>query len=182
MKDEILHTTGGIPQADHRLPAWWQWLFWTSLALAAVMWLATAAFHAVPGPLERYLAARAAALDTGGLVTDDMLLDLARDRLAVQAGAEAFAKNCTRCHGERGEGNVGPNLTDPFWIGGGAPVDLYATIVEGRNARGMPPWGGQLGRGVCKQVAAYLLTIRDRNLPGKAPQGARWQPPANRAR
>ena len=183
MKDEILQTTGGIPQADARLPAWWLWLFWTSVALAAGIWLATAAFGVVPGPFERYLADRTAALDSGGLVSDDMLVALAADDLAVQAGAAAFAKNCTRCHGERGEGNVGPNLTDPFWIGGGAPVDIYATVVEGRNASGMPPWGGELGRGMCKQVTAYLLTIRDRNLPGRAPQGARWQaPPAGKAR
>jgi cytochrome c oxidase cbb3-type subunit 3 len=178
VNDEIVQTTGGIPQADHRLPVWWQWLFWISVALAAGTWLATAAFHAVPGPLERYLAERTAALDSGGLVTDDMLVALSKDRLAVQAGAAAFGKNCTRCHGARGEGNVGPNLTDAFWIGGGAPVDIYATIVEGRNARGMPPWGGELGRGMCKQVAAFLLTIRGHDLPGKAPQGARWQPPA----
>jgi cytochrome c oxidase cbb3-type subunit 3 len=181
IQGEIVQTTGGIPQADNRLPGWWLWLFWSSVALAAGIWLASAAFHVVPGPLERYLAERAAALDTGGLMTDPMLLELSRDRLAVQAGAAAFAKNCTRCHGERGEGNVGPNLTDAFWIGGGSPVDIYATIVEGRNARGMPPWGGQLGRGACKQVAAFLLTIREQNLPGKPPQGARWQPPAPEA-
>lgn len=174
----IVQETGGIPQADNRLPSWWPWLFCTSVLLAAGLWLGSHAFRAIPGPLERYLAERAAALDTGGLVTDEMLLELAGDRLAVRAGADAFARNCTRCHGERGQGLVGPNLTDPFWIGGGSPVDIYATIVEGRNARGMPPWGGQLGRGACKQVAAFLLTIRDQDLPGKAPQGARWQPEA----
>lgn len=172
IQGEIVQTTGGIPQADNRLPGWWLWLFWISVALAAGTWLATAAFHVVPGPLDRYLADRAAALDTGGLVTDDMLAALAKDRLAVQAGAAAFGKHCTRCHGERGEGGVGPNLTDRFWIAGATPVDIYSTVVEGRNARGMPPWGSELGRGVCKQVAAYLLTIRDLDLPGKPPQGA----------
>jgi len=176
IQGEIVQTTGGIPQADNRLPTWWLWLFWASVVLAAGIWLASAAFHVVPGPLDRYLAERAAALDTGDLVTGEMLTGLAGDKLAVRAGAAAFEKNCTRCHGARGEGNVGPNLTDPFWIGGGSPVDIYATIVEGRNARGMPPWGGELGRGMCKQVAAFILTIRDQNLPGKPPQGARWQP------
>lgn len=172
----IVQETGGIPQADNRLPGWWLWLFWIAVALAAGTWLGGQAFHVVPGPLERYLADRTAALDAGGLVKDETLEALARDRLAVVAGAAAFQKNCTRCHGERAEGKVGPNLTDPYWIGGGAPVDIYATIVEGRNAKGMPPWGGELGRGLCKQVAAYILTIRDQNLPGKPPQGARWQP------
>lgn len=173
----IVHETGGIAQADNRLPSWWLWLFWLALALAAGTWLGGQAFHVVPGPLERYLADRTAALDTGGLVTGDMLESLAKDKLAVQAGAAAFRKNCTRCHGDHAEGKVGPNLTDAYWIGGGAPVDIYATIVEGRNAKGMPPWGGELGRGLCKQVAAYILTIREQNLPGKPPQGARWQPP-----
>jgi cytochrome c oxidase cbb3-type subunit 3 len=170
IQGEIVQVTGGIEQADNRLPLWWQWIFWTCLALAAGTWLLHA--FGAPGPLDRYLADRAAALDTGELVTDQMLIELSEDQLAVGAGGKVFARHCTRCHGERGEGSVGPNLTDRFWIAGATPVDIYTTVVEGRNARGMPPWGSELGRGVCKQVAAYLLTIRDLDLPGKPPQGA----------
>ena len=166
--------------ADRPPPRWWLWAAGLTVVLAAGLWLWRAAFEVSPGSLDRYLAARAAALEGGELVSDEMLEDLAGDELAVRAGANLFEQNCAKCHGARGQGDVGPNLTDPFWIAGGAPVDIYTTIVEGRNAQGMPPWGS-LGRGACKQLTAYLLTIRDQDLPGKPPQGARWQPPGDEA-
>jgi cytochrome c oxidase cbb3-type subunit III len=171
----IIEQVGGIVLADGAVPRWWLWATALTVALAAGTWLWRAGFEISPGSLDRYLIARTAALEGGELVTDQMLLELAEDDLAVRAGARAYRQHCARCHGARGEGDVGPNLTDPFWIAGGAPIDIYATIVEGRNAQGMPPWGS-LGRGACKQLTAFLLTIRDHNLPGKPPQGARWQP------
>jgi cytochrome c oxidase cbb3-type subunit 3 len=179
IQGEIAHEVAGIAQADNRIPPWWLWAAGLSLALAAGVWLWRSAFEISPGALDRYLAARAAALDTGELVTEDMLIVLAGDQLAVRAGARSFAQNCAKCHGVRGQGEVGPNLTDSYWLAGGSAVDIYTTIVEGRNAQGMPPWGS-LGRGTCKQLTAYLLTIRDLNLPGKPPQGAQvtWRPPA----
>ncbi len=166
-----------IDGADGPLPRWWLWAAWLTVAVAAATWLWSEAFHLAPGPLERYLADRAAALDTGEPVTDEALVALAGDKLAIQAGGDLFARNCVKCHGARGEGNIGPNLTDAFWIGGSAPLDIYQTIILGRDGKGMPSWGLQLGTGACKQIAAYALTIRDTNLPGKPPQGTRSQPP-----
>jgi cytochrome c oxidase cbb3-type subunit III len=164
----------GARADDPAPPLWWVLASALTVALAAGLWLWNQALHVDPGPLERYLAERAAALDTGEPVTDDTLVALTRDKLAVQAGAAAFARTCVKCHGERGEGNIGPNLTDPFWIGGGAPVDIYQTILLGRDGKGMPSWGLQLGTGACKQITAFVLSIRDENLAGKAPQGQRW--------
>src|SRR5262249_13963023 len=48
--------------------AWWSWSLAVSVALAAATWLG-GVFHFAPTPLERYLADRAAALDTGAPVT-----------------------------------------------------------------------------------------------------------------
>jgi len=160
--------------ARNPVPSPWLWAVAITLALAAGTWLWNQAFRVSPTPLGRYLADRAAALDTGEPVTDDVLAGLAGDKLSVQAGGEAFARHCVKCHGARGEGHIGPNLTDPFWIEGGAPVDIYNAILLGRNGKGMPAWGLQLGTGACKQIASYLMTIRDTNLPGKPAQGARW--------
>jgi cytochrome c oxidase cbb3-type subunit 3 len=170
-----------IEEADGPLPRGWLWAAGLTVAVAAAGWLWNEALHLTPGPLERYLADRAAALDTGEPVTEAALLALAADKLAVQAGADLFARSCVKCHGARGEGAIGPNLTDPFWIGGGAPLDIHETILLGRDGKGMPSWGLQLGTGACKQITAYVLTIRDANLPGKPPEGARSQVPARPA-
>ena len=106
------------------------------------------------------------------------IAELAADKLAVKAGGAVFTRNCVKCHGARGEGNIGPNLTDEFWIAGGSALDIYQTILHGRDGKGMPSWGLVLGTGACKQLAAYVVTIRGSNLPGKAPQGERRPDPA----
>lgn len=176
IQGEIVHEYDGIEEADNKLPQWWLWSFYLAIAFAFGYWIWFEALKAGDGPLDTYSAERMAALDTGEPVTEEVLLALAGDRLAVRAGARAFGQNCAKCHGSAGEGNIGPNLTDDYWLGGHAPVDIYQTIVTGRTGKGMPAWGLQLGPGACKQVAAYLLSIKSSNLPGKEPQGTRAAP------
>ena len=73
-----------------------------------------------------------------------------------------------------GGGNIGPNLTDAYWIHGSKPIDIFHTVIDGVPAKGMPTWGPQLGDDRIESVVAYVLSIRDTNVPaGKAPQGDR---------
>ncbi|HUS65628.1 MAG TPA: c-type cytochrome [Kofleriaceae bacterium] len=161
---------GDVELTDHRVPWWWPWLFAATCAFAAGYWLYYERFGG-PGPLDRYVEERTAALDTGALVTEEMLAELAADALAVRAGERTFEKHCAKCHGARAQGDVGPNLTDDRWIGGAGALDIYETIAGGRIPKGMPAWQTELGPGATKQVAAYVLTLRGRNEPGKPPQG-----------
>jgi cytochrome c oxidase cbb3-type subunit 3 len=172
----IVHQYDDIKEADNKLPQWWLWSFYLAIAFAFGYWIWFEAFAVGDSPLDRYSQERMAALDTGEPVTDELLLGLAADRLTVRAGQKTFGQNCAKCHGSSAEGNIGPNLTDSFWIGGHAPVDIYQTIIDGRSGKGMPAWGLQLGPGASKQVAAYVITLRDTNVPGKAPQGERVAP------
>jgi cytochrome c oxidase cbb3-type subunit 3 len=157
------------------VPRWWIWATGLTIAVAAGYWLWIESLHLSPRPLERYLSERAAALDTGEPVTEQMVIELARDKLAVRAGSDLFARSCVKCHGARGEGAIGPNLTDDFWIAGGSALDIFQTILHGRDGKGMPSWGMALGAGACKQIAAYVVSIRDTRVPGKPPQGERRQ-------
>lgn len=174
----IVHEYDDIKEADNKLPQWWLWSFYLAIAFAFGYWVWFEALAAGDGPLDRYTQERTAALDTGAPVTDEELVALAADRLTVRAGERTFSQNCAKCHGSAAEGNIGPNLTDDYWIGGHAPLDIYQTILAGRSGKGMPPWGLQLGPGACKQVAAYLLSIRNTNVPGKEPQGTQVPPEA----
>lgn len=142
------------------------------LALAGGAWFALDALSSGDQP-RRHPAEVTASADTGAEVSDDELLRLAEDRQTVRAGAQLFSLHCSRCHGSVGEGSIGPNLTDDYWIGGSAPVDIYQTIHDGRLTSGMPAAGPQLGARACKLVAAYVLAVRGRNLPGRPPQGRR---------
>src|SRR5690606_5096445 len=44
--------------------------------------------------------------------------------------------------------------------------------------RGMPPWGPALGERQVQAVTAFVLTIRDTNVPGREPEGEPWVPGA----
>jgi hypothetical protein len=146
------------------------WVLFVGVAISAGAWLALGA----PVAHRRQPVDRAAdAMHTGGEISDGALLRLVEDQETVRAGARLFSRYCSRCHGSVGEGGIGPNLTDDFWIGGDSPVDIYWTIHDGRMALGMPAAGAVLGPVACRQVAAYVLAVRGRNLPGRPPQGRR---------
>ena len=167
----IIHEYDGIEEADNRLPQWWLWTFYLAIAFSFFYWIYYEGTRIGPGPLDRYAADRTAAMDTGEPVTEAVLLGLQRDKLALRSGEKAFGQNCAKCHGSRAEGNIGPNLTDDHWIGDDSPMGIYTTIGEGRGGKGMPGWALQLGPSTCKQLAAYVLTLRGTHVPGKAPQG-----------
>ncbi len=160
-----------LDACDRELPAGWLVLFWIAVVVAALYWVYYHSLGAGQGPYERYAEAQLALMDQGGPVTAEELDKLARDPLMVESGKNTFRAFCVECHGERAQGKTGPNLTDEYWLHGGTASDIYTTIFLGKAGKGMPEWGAALGKPKVKQVAAFVLTLRNTNLPGKAPQG-----------
>ena len=108
-------------------------------------------------------------------VTGEALVDMAKDGALVADGAASFASTCMACHGLKGGGNVGPNLTDEYWLHGGSPEQIYLSVHDGYAQKGMPAWGAQLGDKRVETVAAYVLTLRNSHAPGgKPPQGDKY--------
>jgi len=138
------------------------------IALCFGAWFALDALSPAEQPRRRPVEA---SVDVGQ-ISDDQLLQLAEDHQTVRAGARLFSQYCARCHGSMGEGSIGPNLTDDYWIGGSEPLDIYRTIHDGRMRSGMPA-AGTLGARACQALAAYVLAVQGRNLPGRPPQGRR---------
>jgi cytochrome c oxidase cbb3-type subunit 3 len=176
LQGDILHAYDGIEEADNRLPNWWLMTFYLAIAFAAAYWFVFHMFELAPGPRAAYVEAQLAALDKGGPVTDEEIATLATDPNMVSAGSKVFARTCVSCHGDDGSGKIGPNLTDDHWLHGGSPSAIHTTIARGVDGKGMQAWQPQLGGGPVKQVAAYVVSLRGRNLPGKAPEGERWSP------
>src|SRR5215813_6314696 len=56
----------------------------------------------------------------------------------VQQGASLFQTHCTYCHGGRGQGGRGPDLTTGEYKHGGSDANLYATIRNGVEGTEMP--------------------------------------------
>jgi cytochrome c oxidase cbb3-type subunit 3 len=113
-------------------------------------------------------------------INEELLLKLASEPAVVAAGEQIF-KNpamCAQCHKEDGSGNIGPNLTDNFWINGGSPMEIYRTVLEGgRPDKGMQGWKAN-GMTYVQRAVAYVLSIRGRNLPGKMPEPEAKESPA----
>jgi len=76
------------------------------------------------------------------------------------------------CHGDKGQGLVGPNLTDAYWIHGkGTRADIFKVIHDGVPDKGMLAWGEILKPEEVIAVSSFVFSIRNTNVPGKAPQG-----------
>lgn len=92
--------------------------------------------------------------------------DLATDGEALKVGQRLFIQNCSQCHGSDAHGTTGfPNLADKDWLYGGSPETIKETLMYGRVAAGMMPWGAALGgeQGV-KEVAAYVISLSGRSV------------------
>ncbi|MCA9602881.1 MAG: c-type cytochrome, partial [Myxococcales bacterium] len=173
-----MHVYDGIQEADNDLPRWWLTIFYGTIAFALFYWFAYHGLGALPLPLEAYSAELEKQGGQGGEMTDAYLVTLSKDPNSLKQGEAVFAKNCVVCHEADARGKIGPNLTDAYWIHGGAPTDIWKTVKLGTPA-GMPAWGGLLGPKDTPRVVAYVLSLRNTNVAGgKEPQGELWDPDA----
>lgn len=170
IQGEILHVYDGIEEADNNLPIWWLLTFYGAIAFGLVYWFYYHEYGIGKLQPEKYADAVAAAEADRSVVTDESLNALANDATAVAAGKEIFATQCSACH-DQGQGRVGlgSNLTDKYWVHGGAPTNIRSVVSNGLTEKGMPPWEPILGEQGVNQVVAYVLTMRNTNLEGGKP-------------
>lgn len=174
-KSEVHHVYDGIHELDNRLPNWWLGILWGTIVFSFGYWMYYHVTRSGPDQLAEYRAEMAELARKSAdnkPMGDDILLALAQDAQTTSAGKQAFQQNCAACHGAEGQGLIGPNLTDGHWMHGGKPVAIHKTISEGVVAKGMPAWGRTLGAERVRALAAYVLTLKGKNVPGgKPPQG-----------
>ena len=183
-EEKILgHDYDGIHEYDNPLPGWWLFIFYGSMVWAL---LYAVFFHFGPGLLPeqrhdaemralRIEAARAAIMS--GEVTDENVQLVALSPEHVDHGAQIFQERCAKCHRPDGGGDVGPNLTDKYWLDGGSPAEIHATIRDGVHQEGMPTWSWKIRPDEVWAAAAYVETLRGTNVVnGKEPQGQPWEP------
>ena len=168
------HDHDGIREHDNRLPNWWLATLLGSVVFGYGYWLA---YHVldVPGSVARWEAEEAAmaARVLAAPADDKVLLALSQNSDLMAKTHVTFRQQCAACHGDRGEGKIGPNLTDAAWIHGAKPSDLYTVIGAGVLQKGMPAWKPVLGEERVRALAAYVHTLKGKNLPGRAPEGDR---------
>ena len=69
---------------------------------------------------------------------------------------------CFTCHGNAGEGLVGPNLTDELWIHGCSAQDLATNIASGFMDKGMMPYGSntRISDDDMTDLISYIASIQ----------------------
>ena len=176
------HDYDGIRELDNALPPWWVWGFYITIIFAFVYFLNYQVLHTGVSQAQEYTneVAQAAAQQTernskiADMVTPETVTLLTTPE-GISAGKETFIKNCAACHGQNGEGIVGPNLTDEFWIHGGGIKNVFTTVTNGYPTKGMISWKSQLSPKKIQEVASFVLSLQGtKPANGKAPQGDAW--------
>ncbi len=174
------YVVDGIEEYDNPLPPWWVNLFIFTIAFGFgyMIWIHFFGWNHLDKELQDDLLAleakqKAAASVEGGASLDERL----KAPELVKEGHEIFEANCASCHGKLGEGIVGPNLADNYWLHGGHPAEIVKTIADGVPAKGMIAWGTILGPKKIEAATAYIITLKGTNPPNaKAPQGEELKP------
>lgn len=173
------HNYDGIQEFDNPLPNWWLATFYGAIIFS---FFYVGYYHMGPGPsldqelatgLEKIKAMEAANQQTSAPLTDEVLAAAFADPATRASGKKIFAEKCLACHGANGEGGIGPNLTDGYWINGNSGFASLAKVVsEGVPDKGMPPWSALLKQAEIVAVVSHvkgLLGTKPAN--PKAPQG-----------
>jgi cytochrome c oxidase cbb3-type subunit III len=182
-EDDIVlnHDFDGIRELDNKIPPWWTALFYGGIIFAFVYMID---YHVIGdgnvGEIEYQQEVQVAAsklemLTKSGKLISEETATLLTDVASLSAGKDIFDKNCAACHGFGGEGLVGPNFTDDYWIHGGSIKNMYRIIAEGVPAKGMISWKSQLSPNQIQEVGSFIRTLRGTNPPNqKGPEGEKW--------
>jgi cytochrome c oxidase cbb3-type subunit III len=172
------HDYDGIKELDNALPPWWKYGFYFTIGVAVLYLLRYHVWKTGPDPRQEYdqeMRVAAAQVETfrktAGETVDEKTVTMA-DVAGIAEGDKIFHSNCFACHGAKGEGGVGPNLTDNYWLHGGTINDVFKTIKYGYPEKGMQSWQKTYSPTQIKNLASYIKTLVGTNPPNpKAPQG-----------
>jgi len=195
------HEYDGIQELDNFLPPWWTWLFIITIVFFVGYFLHFHVFKTgdlqsveyykemnpewsesdlkMAGPNYKYESPYAGASGVATTVAssvdeavEQIDIVLLTDSVSLTSGRTIYDVNCVACHGANGEGLIGPNFADEYWIHGGAIGDLVHIINVGVPAKGMIPWDKTLTQTQILEVASFILTFEGNDvLNPKAPEG-----------
>ncbi|MBK7528542.1 MAG: c-type cytochrome [Sphingobacteriales bacterium] len=165
------HDFDGIRELDNSVPPWMRYGFYFTILFGIFYLYRYHVVQTAPLQLEElaleYKAAEAeiAKLHSqkGTAAIDENTVTLLTDNPSVENGKTLYINTCAACHGQKGEGGVGPNLTDDYWIHGGSLKDIFKTVKYGVPDKGMVPWQTTLSGTQMQQVSSFVKTLHGTN-------------------
>ncbi len=189
-KTEAQNTTGhdwdGITEYDAPIPRWWLWTLYATIIFAVVYCILYPSLPLIHGNSTGLLAstnranlnaeiaqdAQAKSVIDGKIIQanfQEILHDEPLRQYSIAAGKSIYALNCTQCHNDGAQGNIGfPNLLDDDWLWGGKIEEIHQTIQYGvrsghakaRDSQ-MPAFGtdGILNPQQIADVSAFVLNL-----------------------
>lgn len=163
---ELDHNYDGIRELDNRLPPWWLYGFYVTIIFAAIyMWRYHVSETAPLAEEELKIAMQQAEIEKAEYLKksanniDENSVKLITDATELAAGRKIFEMNCTACHGPNGEGTVGPNLTDEYWLHGGSVSDVFKSVKYGWPDKGMRSWKDDFSPKQIAQLTSYIKSL-----------------------
>jgi cytochrome c oxidase cbb3-type subunit 3 len=172
------HDYDGIRELDNVTPPWFVVAFIGTILFAAVYLYRYHIAYSAPSQIKEYeISMKEAAsqkmesLKHQANLIDENTVTLLKEG-QYEEGKTIFKTACAVCHGNNGQGLVGPNMTDDYWIHGGSVKNIFTTIKYGVLDKGMKSWKDDYSPKQIAQLTSYIKSLRGTNPPDpKAPQG-----------
>ncbi|WP_185850004.1 cbb3-type cytochrome c oxidase N-terminal domain-containing protein [Blattabacterium cuenoti] len=180
---KIDHGFDGILELDNKLPMWWVHLFYLTIIFSTIYFF-SCLFTDFSNPYKEYEVAYQNQLkeieifekNTPQVTVENAFFD----QKFVDSGKTLFEENCATCHQSDGSGNIGPNLTDDYWINimdKNLFKNIFSIIWYGsKNNPTMRAFGqsGEIKGNDIQKISSYVYFINTqlkKPIKNKAPQG-----------
>jgi cytochrome c oxidase cbb3-type subunit 3 len=167
-EEEIMldHNYDGIRELDNDLPPWWKYGFYLTIVFSVAYLIHFHISNTGKLQIQEYedqlteakLQMAEYKKKSANLV-DESNATVLKDEGSLVSGKSIFMDNCAACHGRSGEGGVGPNLTDDYWLHEGGIKDIFKSIKYGWPEKGMKSWQQDLGAKQIHEVASYIKSL-----------------------
>jgi len=164
------HDYDGIRELNHPLPSWWLTIFYITIVFSAIYYTYYT-FLGGKNLMQEYEEDLASITvnnsdngSNGSAFDLDKYNAITMTPESIKKGKKVFKRKCKACHGAEGEGGIGPNLADSYWLNGNGSIkDVYDVIYNGVVKNGMQAWGTALSEEEMMAVTKFVMDLKGTN-------------------
>jgi cytochrome c oxidase cbb3-type subunit 3 len=171
--DELTdHNYDGIQEYDNPTPGWWHLIFWGTIVWSAVYVVVMHLTPMIPSREERLASVEQAAIEAQFselMQIEDPIVKVRTimgDQNWLDQGQAVYKGICVQCHGQNGEGLIGPNLTDNHYKNLTDLEGMLDVLHNGAANGAMPAQKGILNENEIALVVGYVASLRGQMLDG----------------